>query len=210
MRLSGAKYLFLFTAAAIVYFSCDDAGVITSPDYYITGKVTGWNLGHRRVDARIYGQSRIPYAVASATIDPQGNFSLKLPSSIADSELLPADSIFSPECVGGIAFAPPDSRGCILIDFQVIDGATATGILIRNNYDYLYAGAFSVFWIYTNRQVTFNGYKVCGTDSLLFGGTAAAGWNKVIRTCTRIDSTATYQYGIVEEPAGAVWKFQPY
>jgi len=213
MRLSGGSWSLLLSAgilSGLVCLCCDDAGVTTAPDYYISGTVSNWAYGHRTLEARFFGQSRVPYTIASATIDPQGKFNLKLPSTIADAELLPADSIFVPECTGGIAFAPPSIRGGILIELQVKDGTIPTGTLQKNNYDSLYPGAYSVFWIYFKTQATFFGYKVCGSDSLNFNGTAGAGWNKIIRTCTRIDSSATYQFSTDEEPGDAIWKFQSY
>lgn len=200
-----------FALVTILYFHCDDAGVTVDEDYCITGQISNWTSGEKTLHAYLRDASGPSYSYASCTIDAQGKFSLCLKASVSDTTLYPADSVFYSGCTGGnVTFDPPYARGTEISSFKVKSGDTTIGIIKRNNYDTLYNGAFSVTYIYANKNVVVSGYKICTGDTLKFDGTAVAGWTKVVKTCTnKYSNGETYQYS-TNEPPGAIWKYVEY
>lgn len=195
--------------SAIFYFGCGDESVTnTNTQFCISGTISNWTRGTKTLQARIYSRTHTVYEIANTQIDAGGNFNLCLPTTLSDTALMAADSIFYSGCTGGnVTFNPPDARGVEIYDFRVKDGNTIIGFLKRNNYTVLFAGAFSVMWVYADKQVAVSGWKYCTGDTLKFNGTANLGWTKVVKNCTRtVGSSQTYLYNTTE-PAGGIWKF---
>jgi hypothetical protein len=199
----------VISLTAIFYFGCDDSAVTNSnTQFCISGTISNWTLGTKTLQARIYGRTHVRYEIANCPIDAGGNFNICLPVSLSDTALMAADSIFYSGCSNGnVTFNPPDTKGAELYDFRVKSGDTVKGFVKRNNYSVLFVGAFSVMYVYADKQVAVSGWKYCSGDTLNFDGTANLGWTKVIKNCTRtVGAGTTYLYNTTE-PSGGIWKF---
>jgi hypothetical protein len=185
---------------------------VNPPDdspYCITGKFNGWTGGNNKtLHANIYSASHHIYSIAKCPIDAQGNFNLCLPSVIADTTLMFADSIFYSGCTSGnVLFNPSDTKGVEVYNFRIKSGDTIVGSARYNNHDTLITGSIDVMYVFANKNVSVTGYKVCTSDTLRFNGTAISGWTRVVKKCIRRGYPSdTFLYD-TSEPTGAVWKF---
>ena len=199
---------------SVIYFNCDDSGVTTeetNTDFCINAKLSNWIPGNKTLYANIYSSSHHIYPVASCSVDNDGNFNLCFPKTLSDTALFSADSIFYSGCTGGnVTFNPPDVQGLEIYNFRVKSGGTVVGSVDCNNfvrYDSIKAGDFEVMFIYVDKDVSVNGFKLCSGDTLKFNGTAVTGWNKVIKHYTRVTpGSKTILYDNYEPP-GAVWEY---
>lgn len=194
------------------YFSCDDAGIAPkNQDYCITGQISNWSGGEKTLHAYLRNSQGGSFSIANCPIDASGNFNLCLPASVPDSALYTSDSIFYMGCSGGtVNFNPPDVRGSEISSFKVKDNNTVVGYIRNNNYDTLYAGAFSLMYLWVNKDVSVSGTKYCTSDTLIFDGSAVSGWNKVVKHYTAVSG---FNYTIVyntSEPLGGTWKYTSY
>ena len=204
----------LVAAIALFCFNCDDSGVVTAENenYCISGQISNWTGGsNKTLHARIYSVSGVRYSIANCPIDAGGNFSVCMPTSVSDTTLFTSDSIFYSGCTSGtVTFNPPDVKGAEIYDFRVKSGDTTIGTVKKNNYDTLSPGAFSVMYIFVTKDVTVTGTKICTSDTLNFDGSATTGWNKVVKHCTRTIGAGTTYLHNTSEPAGAIWKYNPF
>lgn len=210
-RASGA--LLVIALCAISYFKCGDDAV-TNPDtqFCITGTITNWTLGAKTLHAYVRDVSGGGVSAANCPIDAQGNFNLCLPATLSDTLLFRADSIFYQGCHGNVTFNPPDTRGTQISSFKVKNGDTVIGYIQKNNYDTLYVGAFSVGYVWVNKDMSASGdYEYCFPgDTLRFSGSITSGWDKIVKNCTRtVGSGTSYLYNTTEPP-GAVWEYRSY
>ena len=200
--------------SSLIYYSCGDDSVVTPTiqQTCITGQISNWTAGtNKTLYAYVYNRNHIIYPFANCPVDAQGNFNLCLPA-LSDTTLLTSDSVFYRGCSGGnVTFNPPDGLGAELYNFKVKDSNnTVVGSLTKSNYDTLYPGAFSVSYVYTNKDINVSGFKYCSPDTLNFNGTALSGWTKFVKNCTRtVGAGTTYLYNTTEPP-GAIWKYHAY
>jgi hypothetical protein len=192
----------------MVYFSCDDSGVIVKENAVcISGQIINYTLGPKTLHAYIRNNAGSSFSGANCPIDASGNFNLCLPDNLGDSALYASDSIFFLGCdSGNVVFNPSTVRGTEISSFRIKSGDTTIANLRRNNYDTLYPGAFSIMYVYTNINVTVTGREYCNFDTLTFNGSAVAPWTKVVKHCTRITGPGTSYTYDTDEPSGAVWE----
>jgi hypothetical protein len=208
MKLRQLLTLSVIILAALFYFNCDDAGVtVKNEQFCISGQVSNWSLGEKTLHAYFRNASGVSFSLASCPIDASGNFNLCLPAG-PDSALFASDSIFYLGCdSGNVVFNPNDVRGSEISSFRIKSGDSTVANLRRNNYDTLYPGAFSVMYIYTNKNVTVTGQEYCNWDTLTFSGSTSAPWTKVVKHCTRVTGPGTSYFYDTNEPTGAVWEW---
>jgi len=203
--------VFIIFLITVFYFSCDDAGIVEpeNQELCITGQIVNWTQGTKTLHAYVRSSSGPSFSIANCPIDAGGNFNVCLPATLSDSTLFSSDSIFYIGCTGGgtVTFNPPDGRGTEIISFRVKNGDTTIGYIRRNNYDTLYPGAFSIMYVYANKDVTVSGYKICTNDTLHFDGTAKKGWTKVVKNRLRVTGPGTTYLYNTTEPPGAIWEF---
>ena len=203
---------FLFIACAFIIYNCDDAGVIeTKTDYCISGRISGWSYGSKTLHAYLRNNSGNSFSIASCPVNSNGDFNLCLPTSVPDSALFTSDSIFYSGCSGGnVSFNPPDVKGTEILSFKITSGETPVGYIIYNNYDTLFEGAFSIMYIWVNKDVSVSGSKYCGSDTLIFIGSAVSGWNLIVKTYISLALPGyTILYNNVQ-PSSAMWKYKSY
>jgi hypothetical protein len=200
------------TLLSFIYFSCDDSGVGPPKKlpYAITGKISGWIQGDRRIVAEAYSSTGGPYALTSCTVDTGCNF-VMVPPLLDESTLFPTDSIFDPLCNGGnINIMPPNIRGSIISSFKVYEGSQEVGYIDRNNYnagDSIKTGDFDVIYFYVDKESSAGGYKLCMGDSIIFWCNDNLGWNAVSRINQRIEpGSKTIMFKTAVEPTAA-WKY---
>jgi hypothetical protein len=200
---------FILFVSAVIYFSCDDAGVIVKDETFcISGQITNWTLGTKTLHAYVRNKSGASFSAANCPVDASGNFNLCLPETITETALYTSDSIFFIGCdSGNVVFNPPNVKGTEISSFRVKSGDSTVANIRRNNYDTLYPGAFSVMYIYTNIDVTVTGNEYCNWDTLTFNGSATAPWTKVVKHCTRVLGPGTSYTYDTDEPPGAVWEW---
>jgi hypothetical protein len=204
--------LLVIFSFAFIYLNCDDAGVETKETQFcISDQISNWTLGAKTLHAYVKSSQGGSYSVAECQVDAGGNFNLCLPETVSDTTLFSSDSIFYIGCSGGnVTFNPPDVRGTEISSFKIKDGTTVIGYIRKNNYDTLYIGAFSLLYIWVNKNVTVTGTEICSGDSLKFDGSAVSGWDKVVKNCTNLYSGGrSYLYN-TNEPAGAIWEYISY
>jgi hypothetical protein len=205
-----ASVILLF---AMVYFACDDSGVVTSnelPAYCITGKLAGWIPGDKALYAQIYSRYSSSQYPANCPVDSLGNFNLCLPQ-LADSILFTADSIFFVACSGGsVTFNPPDVKGSPVISYKVLSQGNPVGYADYATYlriDSVKSGDYEVQYIYFNKAVTITGTSVCMSDTLTFNGTAAIGWNKMIKHYISVSPSGKTILYDMTDPGTAIWRY---
>lgn len=209
MTLRQCLVIFSLFSAALIYYSCDDAGVVVKDEQFcISGQISNYNLGAKTLHAYLRNASGSAFSIASCPVDASGNFNLCLPSLAPDSALYTGDSIFYIGCdSGNVIFNPNNVRGTEIINFRILDSNNINvSYLRRNNYDSLYPGAFSIMYIYTNVNVTVTGQEYCNFDTLTFNGSAVSPWTKVVKHCTRVAGPGTSYYYDTNEPGGAIWE----
>ncbi len=216
MKKSIFKRSAVLAAAAlltIIHFACDDAGVGPPKQYpfSIAGKISGWTGGgDKTLSAEVITLSGALVTVASCKIDADGNFGM-VPVQIADNDLFPTDSIFSPFCNGGpVGFSPPQARGSVIVSFNVFDGSQMIGTIDYNNYtrgDPPATNDFDMMYVYANESVSGGGYKLCSGDTISFYGTAQSGWSKICRYYKRVEPESITVLYFTSQPNGAEWKF---
>lgn len=208
MKLRQALAVFIIFASGIIYFNCDDAGVIVNDEgYCISGQIQNYNLGEKTLHAYVRNNSGSSFSAGNCPIDSNGNFNLCMPSSVGDSTLFPSDSIFNIGYdSGNVVFNPSSVRGTEITSFRVKNGDTTVANMRRNNYDTLYPGAFSIMYIFTNINVNVTGKEYCNSDTLTFNGSAVSPWTKVTKHCTRVIGPGTSYLYDTDEPPGAVWE----
>lgn len=208
MKLRQAIFIFVIFSASVVYFNCDDAGILVKDEgFCISGQIGNYSFGEKTLHAYVRNNSGSSFSVASCPIDAAGNFNLCLPNTVPDSALYLSDSLFYLGCdSGNVVFNPVNVRGTEISSFRIKDGETTLANVRRNNYDTLYPGAFSIMHIYTNGNVNVSGTEYCNWDTLTFNGSASAPWTKVVKHCTRVIGQGTSYYYDTNEPSGAVWE----
>ena len=205
----------IISSIVIIQLNCDDSSVSTpqNTQLCVSGQVSNWTYGsNKTVQAKILSETHNNYIVASTTIDAQGNFNICLPATVSDTSLYVGDSIFTTGCSKiNVNFNPPDTKGTQVWNFMVYSSDSLMGYLKKNNYSVISAGAYSLIYIYVNKNVTVSGWEYCFPgDTSRFDGTAISGWNKIVKNCIRADTASrTYLYNTTE-PSGGVWKFVSY
>lgn len=219
MALRNSLFTFIIFSLCVVYFSCDDAGILkpkeSGSDSCINSTLSGWvQASNRYLNAKVNSNGSFIYLLAECPVDFNGNFNLCFPS-LLDTTLYPSDSIFYSSCgPGTVTFNPPDVMGTKIYNYRVTQGmhsdSNIVGAVDCNNYvnsTTVQPGDFDVEYIYVNKDVTVTGFKVCGDDTLKFNGSAVKGWNRIIKHYLRIEGTSrTYLYDM-SEPPGAVWEY---
>jgi hypothetical protein len=219
MKLRQALFILIVFSSSIIYFHCDDAGILkvegVSSDSCINATLSGWvSVSNRYLNAKVNSNGSFIYLLAECPVDINGSFDLCFPP-LLDTTLYPSDSIFYTSCgPGTVTFNPPDVKGTKIYNYRVTQGphsdSNIVGAVDCNSYinsTTLQAGDFDVEYIYVNKDVTVTGFKVCGDDTLRFNGAAVKGWNKIIKHYTRINGTSrTMLYDMIEPP-GAVWEY---
>ena len=217
MKKQTLKKYFLFLPVFIFsffYINCDDSGttVKQGTDYCISGKISNWSAGDKKLYAYVRSSRGISYSIANCPVDVNGNFSLCLPAEIPDTTLFSSDSIFNIGCNGGtVNFDPPDVRGTEISIFRIKSGDTIKGYIKCSNYTTLYPGAYYLMYVWVNKAVTVTGSNVCLGDTLNYNGSASTGWNKTCKIYKRVGTTGgnTILY-TTTEPGGAEWKYFGY
>ena len=193
----------------IIEYNCNDTTVTPqNQQFCISGQIPNWNHCTKTLEAKILSATNHKYIIATSSIDDQGNFNICLPSTVSDTSLFSADSIFIMGCYGGnVVFNPPDARGTQIWELLVYDGSNFMGYLKKNNYTNLFVGAFSLMYVYVNKNVAATGWEYCyPKDTSKFDASGTSGWNKVVKNCTAINgSSRTFLYNMTE-PSGGIWK----
>ena len=219
MKLAIIRNISLITLLALItliYFNCSDnnpIGTNTSSSLTLSGKITGWTLGIKRLRAMINSsRSGSQYEICTCPIDSSGNFSLTFPETIVDTTLFKGDSIFTLGCVGNVHINSAFAKGSTISGLDVMDSSNALGYVSFCNYDTLTTGTCYETYYYVNSDLTVNGTQFCYySDTITYNCSFKRGWNKtyvhIINDYGYYHYTMAYNNTVC---SGGEWKFKTF